>query len=519
MNNNAMIKKFHQFKSAIIKNKYLTLLIIFYFVFRLINLTKLPIFNDEAIYLDWGWRETHRAGFLYYSLYDAKQPFLMWIFGIAESLISDPLFAGRLVSVISGFLTLIGIYKLAKYIFEEKTALVSIFIYTIIPIFSFYDRQALMESSIATVGIWACFFLVKYLKENSLKFSILAGIILGIGFFIKSSALVFVLSYAIAVLGYSVISKRVKIINDLLITAGIFLTTISLLLINPEFWSTLSSNSRYSLTFSEIIAFPFKQWFDSLIINLQIAFSYITPLLFAIALIGIIFILVKKDRFKNTFLAFFIVSFITATLLVRVPTERYLISFLSFIVIPAADIIIHILRKNKLSGVFIVFILFTIPFGLTLLQIVNPVNYFLLMERYTPVSDMGYLQGFTSGYGVDQAISYFQGLSKNQKIIITIGENSGNPESAMFDYFYRNPNVQVVYFDSRLFGPSLSSLDCFSTSIPLYFVAREEQLVGLDKYLQKIKTIKNPYSTNTIGIFNLKKNCKGKTLKLQITAT
>src|ERR1035437_2049252 len=111
MNNNLVIRFFFKFKKSVIKNKYLTLLIIFYFVFRLINLTKLPIFNDEAIYLDWGWRETHRDGFLYYSLYDAKQPFLMWIFGIAESIISDPLFAGRLVSVVSGFLTLIGIYK------------------------------------------------------------------------------------------------------------------------------------------------------------------------------------------------------------------------------------------------------------------------------------------------------------------------------------------------------------------------------------------------------------------------
>ena len=70
-----MIGMFSRLKKVIIKNKFLTLLTIFYFVFRLVNLTKLPIFNDEAIYLDWGWRETHRAGFLYYSLYDAKQPF------------------------------------------------------------------------------------------------------------------------------------------------------------------------------------------------------------------------------------------------------------------------------------------------------------------------------------------------------------------------------------------------------------------------------------------------------------
>src|ERR1035437_9680328 len=260
MNNNVMIKIILRLRKAIIKKKYLTLLVNLYFVFRLINRTKLPIFNDEAIYLDWGWRDIHREGFLYYSLYDAKQPFLMWLFGIAESLISDPLFAGRLVSVMAGFLTLMGIYKLAKYFFKEKVALISLFLYTIVPIFSFYDRQALMESSVATVGIWSCFFLIKSLKENSLKFSIFAGLTLGVGFFIKSSSLVFLLSYTILTIVYLVISKKIKVINNFLVAAGFFLISISLLLINPQLWSTFQSNSRYSLTITELLNFPFGQW-------------------------------------------------------------------------------------------------------------------------------------------------------------------------------------------------------------------------------------------------------------------
>jgi 4-amino-4-deoxy-L-arabinose transferase-like glycosyltransferase len=514
-----MTEMFSKLKKAIIKNKFLTLLTIFYFVFRLVNLTKLPIFNDEAIYLDWGWRETHRAGFLYYSLYDAKQPFLMWIFGVAENLISDPLFAGRLVSVITGFLTFVGIYKLAKYLFEEKVALISIFLYSIIPIFAFYDRQALMESSIATVGIWSCLFLVKYLKETSLRYTIFAGITLGIGFFIKSSALVFVLSFVVLVLGYSVISKKVKIINDFLITAGFFLISISLLLINPQFWSSFASNSRYSLTLTELLSFPFRQWFSSLGANLQIAFFYITPLLFLISLTGIVLIFIKKGSFKRLFLVFFLLSFLIATLLVRVPTNRYLISFLPFLVIPASYLLVSFLHKHKFLGVTSMLIIFIIPLSLTLLQIISPVNYLLTMGKYTPFGDTNYLQGFTSGYGVDETINYFQTISKSNKIIITVGENSGNPESAMLIYFNKNANAQVVYFDSRLLGPSLLALDCFTSNIPLYFVARDEQLVGLDKYLQKIKTIKNPYGKNTIGIYELKKNCKGKTLKLQITAT
>ena len=125
-----MSRFFKIIEEKIYENKLILLLTLFYFVIRIINLTKLPIFNDESIYLDWGYREIHNPGFLYYSLYDAKQPLLMWIFGIFESIFYSPLFMGRLVSVLAGLLTLIGIYKVAKSLGDEKLAVLSSVLYT-----------------------------------------------------------------------------------------------------------------------------------------------------------------------------------------------------------------------------------------------------------------------------------------------------------------------------------------------------------------------------------------------------
>jgi len=65
-------------------DKPLLFIILFYFLLRLPKLTLIPIFNDEAIYLDWGWREIHGGASLFYSLYDGKQPLLMWVFGIVK---------------------------------------------------------------------------------------------------------------------------------------------------------------------------------------------------------------------------------------------------------------------------------------------------------------------------------------------------------------------------------------------------------------------------------------------------
>ena len=71
----------YSLKQFLYRHPYLLLLAVFYFSLRLYNLTILPIFNDESIYLNWGWQETHIAGMAYYSLFDAKPPFLMDNFG------------------------------------------------------------------------------------------------------------------------------------------------------------------------------------------------------------------------------------------------------------------------------------------------------------------------------------------------------------------------------------------------------------------------------------------------------
>jgi ribosomal protein L30E len=141
------------------------------------------------------------------------------------------------------------------------------------------------------------------------------------------------------------------------------------------------------------------------------------------------------------------------------------------------------------------------------------------MEKLTYFDNAAYLHGYTSGYGINDTVNYFKSLSKRNKIIITIAENTGNPESAMIVYFNKLSNAQVVYMDASALGSVLSSYDCLSSNTSLYFVARDEQLAGLNKYLEKLDAIKNPYGPNTIGIYVLKKNCKGKTFELHPITT
>jgi len=308
-------------------------------------------------------------------------------------------------------------------------------------------------------------------------------------------------------------------ISNFFISLIIFLATSSLLLINPQFWDTISSNSRYTLTAAELLALPFGKWLESFFANLQIGFYGVTPLLFLVSIAGVFAILAKKDLLKNLFFCFFLCAFLVTTFLARITTDRYLISFLPFLVIPAAYLISLLITKNKVFGIFLTLLVLIIPFGFTTFQVADPANYLQAFEKITYFGNSSYLRGFTAGYGVDQTVSYFKNISKQNKILVTVAENTGNPESAIIVYFNKSSTVQVVYMDGRLFGSALSAYDCLASDIPLYFVARDEQLVGLDKYLQKFKTIKNPYGPNTIGIYILKKDCRGKTFELRPVAT
>src|SRR3989338_10694050 len=112
----------------------LFLILIFGLVLRLYNLTILPVFADEAIYIRWSQIMSAEPTLRFLPLSDGKQPLFMWILMFVVKRISDPLFAGRILSVLSGLGTMIGLFLLTFYLFKsKKAALVSTLAWAISP--------------------------------------------------------------------------------------------------------------------------------------------------------------------------------------------------------------------------------------------------------------------------------------------------------------------------------------------------------------------------------------------------
>jgi hypothetical protein len=81
-----------------------------YFFTRLQHLEAIPVFGDEAIYVRWSQIIKNEETLRFIPQTDGKQPLFMWLTSLSLRLVADPLVAGRLVSVLAGFFTLIGIF-------------------------------------------------------------------------------------------------------------------------------------------------------------------------------------------------------------------------------------------------------------------------------------------------------------------------------------------------------------------------------------------------------------------------
>ena len=105
-----------QYKKEISLGIFLTVI---YFFLRLIFLNRLPIFTDEAIYVRWAQIALNDSSWRFISLTDGKQPMYVWVAMVLMKFIHDPLIAGRLVSVATGFLTMVGLFCINVGAFQK----------------------------------------------------------------------------------------------------------------------------------------------------------------------------------------------------------------------------------------------------------------------------------------------------------------------------------------------------------------------------------------------------------------
>lgn len=362
----------------------------------------------------------------------------MWVFALTSDIIPNALVAGRIVGVLFGYMTLLGVWKISRYLGTTQIAVLSSLLFITIPLFSFYDRQALMESAIGAVGIWGCYLTLRIIKNANISTYIMLGLLYGLGFLIKLNALIFIVpSFILITTSTYIKNNRVlRVVIGLCIFILTFYITSWPLLFQNEFWRTLSTNNLFTLTSKELSSLPIQLWATSFRNSLEIIFFHVTPF---VLLATILFVI---DTFRNKhykylpLIIWFLLTICIIVLIARNVTERYLVSFLPPLVIFASIQLIQMYRNLK-NSLFIVLTVLAAA-ALTIIQITSPVFYHKTLSAFTRFSFNEYFSGFPSGYGVPEAVSMLQRYSAGKNIYVTFGVHTGNPENGVMVALRRN---------------------------------------------------------------------------------
>ena len=387
-------------------------------------------------------------------------------------------------------------------------------LYIVIPIFVFFDRQALMETAIAACGIWSFYFFIKTLKSKTNEFAIYLGVTLGLGYLVKTSAIVFALPILFFFVFEYFKRKDNLIRNSIFIFLFTFLTTTSVLLFSQTFWSTLEQNSKYILTPMEFLKFPFLQWMKNIGNFLSIIFVYLNPITVVLSAIAIYTLIRSKEKQYYYLIIFIFAGLFFNVFIDRVTIVRHIMPFLPLTVLLAAYQIVNTSKKSKIRATVITTLLFSIALATSFLLIFKPLNYFYTLNKFTKQSQKhDYVSNWSSGYGFSEVKEYLDNESQIQPIVVGVRLDAGIPENAVFVYYAGSKKVAPTYLDIQLY-PEISEYECIESKFPIYFISRDNQLAGLDKHLVELKRIYKPENKNYIGIHKINEDCNGKTLKL-----
>lgn len=422
-------------------------LVVAFFATRLINLTIIPVFADEAIYIRWAQVMKAVPSLRFLPLSDGKQPLFMWSIIPFLKFISDPLVAGRIVSVFCGFGAMAGVFVLSQLLFKNK--IVSFFaslLYLISPFTLFFDRMALADAMLACFGVWCLVLGIGLARRVRLDLAMIAGMVLGLGLLTKSPALIFALLLPMTVIASS--KETMKQGNNcfkLFILFGVVyllgFVIYNILRLGPEFHMIGIRNKDYVFPLSEVLRHPF----NPLVGNLKSVTTWywilLTPLTFICGIVGGIIALKRNTSQAVLLWIWILVPLLTQSAIAKVYTSRYVLYTVPLFLIFAAYLIEKVFNtvKNKVLAVGFLVLVFITPVYSSLLLISDP------QRAWLPEGERsGYLQMWTAGQGIKQSAEYLREVAKSQKALVGTEGFFGTLPDGLQIYLEGVSNVTVI---------------------------------------------------------------------------
>jgi len=443
-------------------SKYYILGVLFvgYLITRLANITSLPLFTDEAIYIRWSQIARFDPNWRFISLTDGKQPLFVWIDMMIMRVVNDPLLAGRLVSVIAGAFSIIGIYFLASQIFGKRVngrfisnrsvGLFASLIYLVFPFALVYDRMALYDSLVMAFAIWALYFEILLVRLKRLDIALILGMVIGGGILTKTSAFFFIylLPFSIILLEFKKFSlKNLASLKPLFKWAGLALISTlfaliyySVLRLSPFYHTINEKNGIFVYPFHDWITHPFTFFQGNLMGMFNWIYVYMSiPVL---VLVMAAFFIKRKEFFweKMLLAIWFLAPFLALAMFGRILYPRFILFMTVPLLVLAAYSLNYIVSRFKKTlvkaAVVVVFLIFMLRADF---YIIND-----LSRAPIPFSDLEqYINGWPAGGGSQEVISILLEESKKEKIFVaSLGTFGSLPTYSVEIYLGDNKNIE-----------------------------------------------------------------------------
>ncbi len=480
---------------------------VIYFLTRLYNLTALPIFTDEAIYIRWGQIAANDAAWRFISLTDGKQPLFIWLMMPMFKIFHDPLFAGRIVSVFAGFGTMLGLFFFGKELFKNKwVGIISAGIYLIYPFGLVYDRMALYDSLVGAFYIWGLYVEVLLVRRVRLDISFILALVLGGGMLTKTNAF-----FTSAFLPFTLLlfdwkekerGKRLRQwITYAVIASVLAYVYYSVLRLSPFFHIIDEKNTTFVYPIKDWIHEPFAFVFGNTkgLLN-WLAIYMSIPL---ILLVGVFFYGKKHWReILFCFLAFGIPITYFA-FFGKVIYPRHIL-LMTLPLLPVMAFVIVKLKEKLKAKAFIVGILFLWYLYADFFIITN------LARAPIPQTDLDqFVVGWPAGVGVKESITFFKEQSQNGPIYIATQGTFGLMPFALEMYFQSDPNVTIKgYWPTQDVPPA--DVMTIAKKMPTYFLFYQPcpscqgfGVAPLSWPVKNVLSIKKGDSNNYLNIYQI----------------
>lgn len=432
---------------------------------RTYNLLAIPIFADEAIYVRWAQVMRNEPTLRFLPLSDGKQPLFMWtVMGILQ-FFADPLIAGRIVSALSGIVSLIGIFFLAYRLFKSKEgALLAVFLYAVSPYAVFFDRMALVDSMLAVFGVWSLYFAVLTAQTLRLDTAMMTGFMLGGAWLTKSPAIFYLLLLPTVVILSKFPHHRqakfvhfAKLLGLWLISWFIAFGIYNIQRLGPNFHLIASRNKDYVFSIGEALQHPL----DPLQFHIVEIFSWFLSLLpgsiLLLAIAGLAFGIKKHTREVLLVSAWIMIPLLIEAEFAKVFTARYLLFLVQLVVVLTATL--TSLGKTKIRRAFFWFtiILLTLPaLGIDYLLLTDPEK-----APLPRIERSGYLEEWTAGTGIREIVAYTKSeIQKDPATRIVIGTEGsfGTLPDGLQIYLSDIPGITVIGVESIFINKVSSQL-------------------------------------------------------------